>query len=201
MAINLKKGQKVSLRKNNRGSAGGQLRQITVGLGWDPVAPKGILGFLGITPEIDCDVSCCLCKNGRLEDLQDLIYYGDLKHYSGAVRHMGDNLTGDGEGDDEQLFVNLENIPSQYDRLIFSVNIYEAYQRKQDFGMIRNAFIRIVDNDTYMEICRYNLSEHYSGMTAMIFGEIFRDGNGWQFAAIGDPTKDRSISELVSKFK
>lgn len=201
MAINLKKGQKVSLRKNNRGSAGGQLRQITVGLGWDPVAPKGILGFLGITPEIDCDVSCCLCKNGRLEDLQDLIYYGNLKHYSGAVRHMGDNLTGDGEGDDEQLFVNLENIPSQYDRLIFSVNIYEAYQRKQDFGMIRNAFIRIVDNDTYMEICRYNLSEHYSGMTAMIFGEIFRDGNGWQFAAIGDPTKDRSISELVSKFK
>lgn len=201
MAINLKKGQKVSLRKNNRGSAGGQLRQITVGLGWDPVAPNGILGFLGITPEIDCDVSCCLCKNGRLEDLQDLIYYGNLKHYSGAVRHMGDNLTGDGEGDDEQLFVNLENIPSQYDRLIFSVNIYEAYQRKQDFGMIRNAFIRIVDNDTYMEICRYNLSEHYSGMTAMIFGEIFRDGNGWQFAAIGDPTKDRSISELVSKFK
>lgn len=201
MAVNLKKGQKVSLRKNDRANAGGQLRQITVGLGWDAAAPKGILGFLGITPEIDCDVSCCLCKNGRLEDLQDLIYYGNLKHYSGAVRHMGDNLTGDGEGDDEQLFVNLENIPSQYDRLIFSVNIYEAYQRKQDFGMIRNAFIRIVDNDTYMEICRYNLSEHYSGMTAMIFGEIFRDGNGWQFAAIGDPTKDRSISELVSKFK
>ena len=100
----------------------------------------------------------------------DVVYFGNLQHRSGAVRHMGDNLTGAGEGDDEQIFVQLADLPQQYDKIVVVVNIYQAVQRKQHFGMIQNAFIRLVDASKNTEMCKYSLTDDYSGMTAMIFG-------------------------------
>ena len=123
-----------------------------------------------------------------------------LAHRSGAVRHCGDNLTGAGDGDDEQIIVELTKVPETYDRLVFTVNIYQAQQRKQHFGMIRNAFIRVVDADTGSELCKYNLSENYDGKTAMIFGEVYRYNGEWKFGAIGEPTNDNSISETANRY-
>lgn len=128
------------------------------------------------------------------------MYFHRLTHSSGAVRHMGDNLTGAGEGDDEQIFVDLEKLPSQYDKVIFVVNIYRAKQRGQHFGMVKNAFIRICDDETHRELCRYDLSEKYDNMTAMVFGEIYRRNGEWKFNAIGQATTDNSIEELARRF-
>jgi stress response protein SCP2 len=114
---------------------------------------------------------------------------------------MGDNLTGAGDGDDEQIMVDLASLPSNYDKIVFVVNIYQAMQRHQHFGMIQNAFIRICDAETNKELCRYNLSENYSGMTAMIFGEIYRYNGKWKFNAIGQPTQDNDISALARRFQ
>jgi stress response protein SCP2 len=113
---------------------------------------------------------------------------------------MGDNLTGQGEGDDEQIIVDLAKMPSEYDRIVIVVNIYQAYQRKQHFGLIKNAFIRLVDAKTNTEMCKYNLSEDYSGMTAMIFGEIYRHEGEWKFNAIGQGTKDSGLGELANRY-
>ncbi len=114
---------------------------------------------------------------------------------------MGDNLTGDGEGDDEEIYVNLESIPKVYDKIIFVVNIYNSHERNQSFGMIKNAFIRIVDAENHTELCRYNLTENYEGMTAMVFGEIYLRNGQWKFNAIGQGTKDASIDELAARFR
>ena len=130
----------------------------------------------------------------------DVVYYGNLTHRSGAVRHCGDNLTGAGDGDDEQIIVELAKVPAEYDKIVFTVNIYQAYQRKQNFGMIRNAFIRVVDADSGKELCKYNLSENYDGKTAMIFGEVYRYNGEWKFGAIGEPTNDPSINETVQRY-
>jgi stress response protein SCP2 len=113
---------------------------------------------------------------------------------------MGDNLTGEGEGDDEQIFVKLDKIPAEYDRLVFVVNIYKAVDRKQDFGMIKNAFIRIVDSENGEELCRYNLSEDYTGMLAMIAGEVYRYKGDWKFNAMGNGTTDPGLKELSRRF-
>ena len=114
---------------------------------------------------------------------------------------MGDNLTGDGEGDDEEIFIDLTKLPAKYDKLIFVVNIYEAAKRNQHFGMIHNAFIRICDRENNnQELCRYNLSENYDGMTAMVFGEMYLHNGDWKFNAVGQATQDNSISELVRRF-
>lgn len=204
MAVNLQKGQRVDLRKSD----GTALRRVMVGLGWDEADKSGVssAGFFGTlfggsnTQDIDCDASAFLCFNGKIRSNEDIIYFGNLEHSSGAVRHMGDNLTGEGEGDDEQIFVDLEDMPSGYDRIIFVVNIYKARERAQHFGMIRNAFIRICDNENGREMCRYNLSENYDGMTAMIFGEIYLRNGQWRFNAIGEAVKDNSISELARRF-
>lgn len=198
MAVNLQKGQRVDLRKHD----GSSLRKIMIGLGWDAVKQESGGWFSRKTQDIDCDASVFLCTNGRVAASDDIVYYGNLKHKSGAVTHMGDNLTGDGEGDDEQIFVDLTALPSQYDKLIFVVNIYKAQERSQHFGMIHNAFIRICDNENHgLELCRYNLSDdNYDGMTAMIFGEIYLHNGSWKFNAIGQATHDNSISELVRKF-
>ena len=114
---------------------------------------------------------------------------------------MGDNLTGEGEGDDEQIFVNLDEIPRRYDKLIFVVNIYKAVDRKQHFGMIKNAYIRIIDPDTREELCRFNLSDDYTDMLSMIAGEVYRRSNEWKFNAIGSGTKDTGLNELAQRFK
>lgn len=195
MSVNLQKGQKVELRKNN----GGTLRRVMVGLGWDEVQQKR--GFFAPKPmDIDCDASAVLCVNGRLTDAKDLVFYNNLGHWSGSVRHMGDNLTGAGEGDDEQIMVDLSSVPSQYDKIIFVVTIYKARERRQHFGLIKNCFIRICDAELGQELCKYNLSENYNNMTAMIFGELYRYNGAWKFNAIGQPTTDDGVSEIARRF-
>ena len=200
MSVSLQKGQKVNLSKDNAG-----LAKIIVGLGWDEVkqsSGKGIFGSLfGSQPQaIDCDASAILLKNGKFADKSDLVYFGNLKHKSGTVNHMGDNLTGAGDGDDEQIVIDLSKVPEQYDKIVIVVNIYQAVQRKQHFGMIENAFIRLVDARNNNEICKYNLTENYSGMTAMIFGEVYRHKGEWKFSAIGNGTTDPGLAELCRRY-
>ena len=195
MSVSLQKGQKVSLTKDNAG-----LSRIIICLGWDEVEQKR--GFFAPKPqEIDCDASAILLTNGRLVDKNDIVYFGNLTNSSRTVMHQGDNLTGAGEGDDEQIIVDLATLPQNYDKIVFVVNIYQAFQRKQNFGMIRNAFIRIVDARNNNEILKYNLSEDYSGMTAMIFGEVYRYNGEWKFSAIGQGTNDPGLGELVNRFR
>lgn len=195
MSVNLQKGQKVELRKNN----GGSLRKVMVGLGWDEVQQKR--GFFAPPPQdIDCDASAILCVGGHLVNVADLVFYNNLRHRSGAVRHMGDNLTGAGDGDDEQIMVDLTALPQEYDKIVFVVTIYQARERRQHFGLIRNCFIRICDAETGQELCKYNLSENYNNMTAMIFGELYRYNGSWKFNAIGQPTTDNAISEMAKRF-
>lgn len=194
MSISLQKGQKVSLSKDNAG-----LSKVVVGLGWDEVQQKR--GFFAPKPQaIDCDATAILLQNGHFVDKADVVYFGNLRHMSGTVQHMGDNLTGAGDGDDEQIIVDLAKIPAQYDKIVIVVNIYQAQQRGQHFGMIQNAFIRLVDARNNNEMCKYNLTENYSGMTAMIFGEIYRHNGEWKFNAIGQGTNDAGIGELVNRF-
>lgn len=194
MSVSLQKGQKVSLSKENPG-----LSRIIVGLGWDEVKRRG--GFFAPKPQdIDCDASAILLQNGKFVNKGDVVYFGNLTHASGSVKHMGDNLTGAGEGDDEQIVIELQRVPMQYDRIVIVVNIYAAYQRKQDFGLIENAFIRVVNGANGQEILKYNLSENYGGKTAMIFGEVYRHNGEWKFNAIGQATNDGSVSELVKRY-
>ncbi len=202
MGVNLVKGQKVNLQKSD----GGTLRKVVVGLGWDEAQPQKSGGLLGglfgstKTKSIDCDASAFLCVDGKVVSNTDIVYFGNLKHNSGAVQHMGDNLTGAGDGDDEQIIVDLTSVPQNYDKIVFVVNIYQATQRNQHFGMIQNAFIRIMDADNHQELCRYNLSDNYNGMTAMIFGEIYRYNEQWKFSAVGQATTDNDIKSLARRF-
>ena len=194
MSISLQKGQKVSLSKDNAG-----LSKVVIGLGWDEV--KQSRGLFAPKPQpIDCDASAILLQNGKLVGKKDLVYFGNLRHSSGAVQHMGDNLTGAGDGDDEQIVVELQKLPAEYDRIIIVVNIYESVARKQHFGLIRNAFIRLVDAGTGTEMYRYNLTEDYSGKTAMIFGEVYRHDGEWEFTAVGQGTNDPGLSELIKRY-
>ena len=195
MSISLQKGQKVSLTKENAG-----LSNILIGLGWDE-AKRARGGFFAPKPQpIDCDASVLLLKGGKLYDKSDIIYFGNLQHKTGAVWHMGDNLTGAGDGDDEQIVVDLSRLPQEYDRIVLVVNIYQALQRKQHFGMIENAFIRLVDGKTNREMCKYNLTENYSGMTAMIFGEVYRHNGECKFNAIVQGTNDPGIGQLAQRY-
>ena len=147
MSVNLQKGQKVELRKTN----GGTLRRVMVGLGWDEVQKRR--GFFAPKPQdIDCDASAFLCLNGHLRGADDVVYFGNLRHKTNCVMHMGDNLTGAGDGDDEQIMIDLEHLPMEYDKIIVVVNIYQARERAQHFGMIQNAFIRICDAETNQEL-------------------------------------------------
>jgi stress response protein SCP2 len=113
---------------------------------------------------------------------------------------MGDNLTGAGDGDDEQVFIDLSSLPAQYEKIVILVSIYEAQKRKQHFGMIQNAFIRIVDADTNKELCIYNLSENYSGKIAMLFGEVYRHSGEWEFSAIGEGLNVSNVGELAARY-
>ncbi len=194
MSISLQKGQKVSLSKDNAG-----LTSVLVGLGWDEV--KVSRGFFSPKPaQIDCDASVLLLQNGKLCGKDDIVYFGNLRHKSGTVQHMGDNLTGAGDGDDEQIIIDLSKVPSEYDKIIFVVNIYQAVQRKQHFGLIENSFIRIVDAKTNQEICKFNLTDNYSGMTSVIFGEVYRHNGEWKFNAMGQGTTDPGLGELANRF-
>lgn len=174
MPISLQKGQKVDLTKGNP-----TLKHVLVGLGWDVNRYDGGFAF-------DLDASAFLLgANGQTPNTDAFIFYGNLKHPSGAVEHMGDNLTGEGEGDDEQIMVDLTKIPDSIEKIAFTVTIYEAEERRQNFGQVDNSYIRIVDNDTGKELIRYDLGEDFSIETAVVVGEIYRHGGGWKFNAVG----------------
>ncbi len=195
MAVSLQKGQKVSLKKGDSA-----LKAVMVGLGWDE-APRQAKGLFASKPApIDCDASVIMLNNGKLRKQEDMVYFSVLRHFSGAVTHQGDNLTGEGEGDDEQIFFDLERVPQEYDKMVVVVNIYQAKQRKQNFGMIQNAFIRIVDHATNQEMFRFSLTDDMAGMTAMVFGEIYRHNGEWKFTAVGQGTTDPGLSELARKY-
>ena len=194
MGINLQKGQKIDLTKGGSG-----LSRIMVGLGWDEELQRNM-------QSIDCDASAILLNsNGKLygQKINDfVVYFGNLTHYSGAIVHQGDNLTGEGDGDDEQIMVNLIMIPADVEKIVFVVNIYDANLRGQHFGMIRNAFIRLVNLSSNSEICRFNLSEDYFGMTGLVVGEIYRYKNEWKFNAIGQPVREASrLESLLNMYK
>lgn len=202
MSVNLQKGQKVDLTKGNAG-----LRRVMVGLGWDEAQQpqsRGLFGGLlggNKAQDIDCDaIAFLLDSNGRIARKADVVFFNNLRHDSGCVIHQGDNLTGAGDGDDEQIMVDLSRLPAQYDRIVVLVSIYKASERNQHFGMIQNAFIRLVDADTNKELCIYNLSENYYGMTAMVFGELYRHNGEWKFNAIGQPLQIWSVAQLAEKY-
>lgn len=203
MSVNLQKGQRVDLTKGNNGQS---LSHVMVGLGWDE-AEKPSRGFFSSllggssSEEIDCDaIAFLLGKDGKIANKNDVVFFNNLRHYTNCVMHQGDNLTGAGEGDDEQIFVDLKNLPQQYDRIVILVSIYQATTRNQHFGMIRNAFIRLVNNDNNRELCIYNLSENYNGMTSMVFGELYRHNGSWKFNAIGQPLSIWSVADLAERY-
>ncbi len=174
MSINLSKGQKVDLTKGNPG-----LKKIMVGLGWDVNAFDS--GF-----DFDLDAAAfMLGDNGKCPTEKEFIFYGNLLHPSGSIEHMGDNLTGEGDGDDEQIQVDLTKIPSNISKIAFTVTIYEADLRHQNFGQVSNSFIRIVDDTTGQELIRYDLGEDFSIETAVVVGELYRHSGEWKFNAIG----------------
>lgn len=174
MAVSLTKGQKVDLTKGNPG-----LSKLIVGLGWDTNKYDGGADF-------DLDASAFLCgDNGKVLSDSDFIFYGNLKHSSGAVEHTGDNLTGEGDGDDEVIKVDLSKVPANISKIGFTVTIYEAENRHQNFGQVSNAYIHIIDETTGQEVIRYDLGEDFSIETAVVVGEIYRNNGEWKFNAIG----------------
>jgi len=174
MAVNLSKGQKVDLTKSNPG-----LNRILIGLGWDTNRYDGGYDF-------DLDASAFLLgANGKCTSDSDFIFYGNATHPSGGVQHAGDNRTGDGEGDDEQIHVELNKVPANIERIAVTVTIYEADVRRQNFGQVSNAYVRIVDENTNTEIVRYDLEEDFSIETALVVGELYRHNGEWKFNAIG----------------
>lgn len=174
MAINLTKGQKVDLTKGNPG-----LKKLMVGLGWDVNAFDSGVDF-------DLDAAAfMLDDNGRCPTEKEFIFYGNLTHPSESIKHMGDNLTGEGEGDDEQIFVDLTKIPANVSKVAFTVTIYEAESRGQNFGQVSNSFIRIVDESTGQELIHYDLGEDFSIETAVVVGELYKHNGEWKFNAIG----------------
>ncbi len=177
MAISLQKGGNVNLSKEAPG-----LTKVIIGLGWDPRATDG--------KEFDLDGSAFLLKaDGKVRGDSDFIFYNNLKSTDGSVTHTGDNRSGEGEGDDERLVVDLSQVPADIDRLAVSVTIHEAEQRNQNFGMVSRAYIRCLNADGEKEIARYDLSEDGSVETAMIFGELYRAGSEWKFRAVGQGYK------------
>jgi len=173
MALSLSKGQNISLTKNDPG-----LKRAIIGLGWDPRATDG--------QEFDLDASAfVLGPNGRVRSDADFIFYNQPRTPDGSVEHTGDNRTGAGEGDDEQIKVNLEKIDPSVDKIAFTVTIHDAQVRRQSFGQVQNAFIRVVNEDTDKEVVRFDLTEDMSTETAMIFGELYRHNGEWKFKAVG----------------
>ena len=174
MAVCLKKGQKVDLTKSNPG-----LKKITVGLGWD-------VNQYDSGGDFDLDASAFLLgAGGRVTKDEDFVFYSNAKHPSGSVVYGGDNRTGAGEGDDEQIMVDLSAVPAEYEKIAFTVTIYDAAERHQNFGQVSNAFVRIVDDATGAELIRYDLEEDFSIETAIVVAELYRHNGEWKFNAVG----------------
>jgi tellurium resistance protein TerD len=173
MSISIAKGGNVSLSKEAPG-----LTRILIGLGWDTRATDGA--------DFDLDASAfLLAETGKVRSDADFIFYNQLKSADGSVEHTGDNLTGEGEGDDEAVKVDLSRVPAEIQKIAVAVTIHDADARRQNFGMVQNAFIRVVNDADSKEIARYDLTEDYSTETALIFGEVYRHGNEWKFRAVG----------------
>ena len=187
MAVSLNKGDKVALSKDNK------VNEVSVCLGWDTARYDDDGDF-------DLDASAFVInKNGMTRCDEDFVFYNNLNHPSGGVIHSGDNLTGVGEGDDEVIKVNLSKLPKYADRIVFCVTIHEAERRMQNFGMVDNSYIRVVDDRTGHEIARYDLKEKFSDSTAIIAGEIYRDGSEWKFHAVGNGFNG-GLFDLCEKF-
>lgn len=174
MPVNLQKGQKVSLTKDNPG-----LNNVVVGIGWD-------INRFDTGGDFDLDSAAFMLTDaGRVSNQDDFIFFGNLTHPSGSVRHLGDNLTGAGDGDDEQIRIELSKVPANISRIAFTVTIYDAEQRRQNFGQVSNAYVRIFDESKGVELLRYDLGEDFSIETAAVFGELYKNGAEWKFNAIG----------------
>ena len=174
MPVSLQKGQKVNLTKGNPG-----LKKVVVGLGWD-------VNQFDTGGEFDLDAAAfLLADTGKITKSEDFVFYGNLKHPSGSVEHMGDNRTGAGEGDDEQIRIDLSRVPENLTKIPFTATIYEPEQRRQNFGQVNNAFIRIYNEETGEELLRYDLGEDFSIETAVVFGELYKNNGEWKFNAIG----------------
>ncbi len=178
MAVSLAKGGNVSLSKEAPG-----LTNILIGLGWDIRVTDG--------SAFDLDASIFLLgKDGKVRNDKDFIFYNNLKSIDGSVEHLGDNLTGIGDGDDEAIKVALTKVSSDIEKIIVTATIHEAQVRKQNFGMVKNAYIRVLNNDNKVEIVKFDLSEDVSTEVAMIFGEVYRHNSDWKFRAVGQGFKD-----------
>lgn len=175
MGVSLSKGGNVSLTKE-AGAAG--LSAVTVGLGWDIRSTTGA--------DFDLDASAiALASGGKALSDGHFVFFNNLTSPDGSIQHTGDNLTGEGEGDDEAINVSLGVVPPDIDKIVFPVSIYEADSRQQSFGQVRNAFIRVVNQVNGQELARYDLTEDASTETAMVFGELYRNGAEWKFRAVG----------------
>jgi tellurium resistance protein TerD len=173
VGVSLSKGGNVSLTKAAPGLTG-----VVVGLGWDVRTTTGA--------DFDLDASAILAGvNGKVVSDSHFVFFNNLQSPDGSVEHLGDNLTGEGEGDDEQVRVDLSTVPGEVDKVVFAVSIYEGNTRGQSFGQVRNAFIRVVNSADNNELTRYDLSEDASTETAMVFGELYRNGAEWKFRAVG----------------
>lgn len=217
MKVNLSKNQVINLSK----STSSKLNSVMVGLGWDPakeecnkpaaVKPSLMSRLFGASNEtkvgkvkpraIDCDAFCVALNNSN--KLIDVIYFGNPMGLSGSIHHTGDNLTGEGDGDDEQIIINLCSLPDEVAKIVLAVNVYMGIKRMQHFGMIDNAFIRIVNRDNNAEMCNYSLSgQAYSGKVTVVFGELHKNSAGdWEFKAIGEPDEAECIGDFCKKFK
>jgi tellurium resistance protein TerD len=173
VGVSLSKGGNVSLTK-----MAPSLTAVSVGLGWDVRTTTGV--------DFDLDASALLCGgDGKVIDDSHFIFFNNLKSPDGSVEHTGDNLTGEGEGDDEQITVDLSRVPANVEKVVFPVSIYDAQTRGQSFGQVTNAFIRVVDRANGTELARYDLTEDASTETAMLFGELYRHNSEWKFRAVG----------------
>lgn len=173
MAVTLSKGGNVSLAKVDP-----SLKNVKIGLGWDTRSTDG--------QDFDLDASAFLLTDaGKVRADNDFIFYNNLKSSDGSVTHTGDNRTGEGEGDDESMIIELNRVPQEVTKIVFVVTIHDATARRQSFGQVANAFIRLVNNDSNVEAARYDLSEDASTETAMLFGELYRHAGEWKFRAVG----------------
>lgn len=203
MAINLQKGQKINLSKERAG-----LSRVMVGLGWQEAQQSGgFLSMFKVKPEeIDCDAfAIMLGSDGKLLNhttniKECTVFFNNLRWWNGSIQHMGDDLVGGGGGDNEQIKVDLNNVPKDICGIVFAVNIYEAFKKNQHFGMIRNAFIRVVDMDTNRELCRFNLNENYNNMTALVAGILIRSANGWEFQTDGQAARVESLVNVIAAY-
>mgnify|MGYP000913630819 FL=1 len=185
MAVNLQKGQKISLEKE----AGGTLTSVVMGLGWDVAKKKGLFGF-GREQSIDLDASCFIFDDNN--NPIDLVYFGQLASRDGSVQHSGDNRTGEGDGDDEQIAVALNRIPANVKTLVFTVSNYTG----QNFSQVENAYCRLVDGQSGKEIARYDLSAQ-GKHTAQVMAKLYRHNGEWKMHAIGENGQGRTADELL----